>query len=1025
MKFTFAPESRPLSGYTIKRAIDRGGFGEVYYALSDAGKEVALKLLQHNLDVELRGVRQCLNLRHPNLVTIFDIRTDEDEDHWIVMEYAGGQTLEQVLAEHPQGLPPAEALRWIQGVAAGVEFLHTRGLVHRDLKPGNIFADQGTVKVGDVGLSKFITPSRRSAQTESVGTVHYMAPEVSRGRYGPEVDVYAAGILLVEMLTGKVPFNGESTAEILMKHLTATPDLSQISPGLRPLLERALDKDPARRLGSIQEIAQGLEHFVAGKQPIVETRPSITIAEENRRRETVPPPLPQETVLETTSAAAHADELSQFWHYVGLFFRPEMTFVKRAFRNAYRIWKTEIPVYTRWPVAILAILFSPVLTLAILALTPSFLFISALYFGIREILRVAIWISDPPPGTHPWTRLFGGKHSTFAPLQPSSPPSVTPAPVVATHSFSPSATPLTTVSVASTTPPEPALTPSSDQITEQSLSFYERWLGIPLLALAGFAGLLILDNLRDNDFIQLFWMIVVISFLISLRITSHHLNKHAVSNENRKGINLLLFSLAGFTTLLGFSGIEVLDVAPLLRFNDEVMVGSLLSIGGGLASFLLIRRRFSLTAPIPHMPATVQQSTPTPAFFGFGRVLLITSLLLLAIGSGSMLLATFAPQFSTINVGNVVPRAALSMKLPWIILLIPMVMGTAAFFLLRRSPSPIHSEAPPVKPVPQTLSNEDHLPPKKRPTEFWLITGFLTVWFAVTSGWIARIPIPASSDGTWLGLIFYPNTWTGLSLLVWAQILILALLIGRLVPRIQNPVESDPDPQRSRLRLLTGYLQSLLWSFLLAAGFTLTILGLGELTSSTWSKVSPSDLNASTFLHLVWLFSFLSLSSVVLLTQSYLRTRFGFLESSRFFTLIISGLLFAAVRTTLDRLLGPIVPVSLPQTGSPLTALELYIPYLQFFLPILVLGGWMKQISLARDRRFRLSRLIWVSLLTQFVCTLLGYPQNEFWVFLMASLSCIVQLGAPWSDPDKVIRPVSSPSPAPSKIYSVSLVQGA
>src|SRR5262249_8562718 len=76
MKFTFQPESKPLAGYTIKRAIHRGGFGEVYYALTDAGKEVALKLLKQHLDVELRGISQCLNLKHPNLVTIFDVKQD-------------------------------------------------------------------------------------------------------------------------------------------------------------------------------------------------------------------------------------------------------------------------------------------------------------------------------------------------------------------------------------------------------------------------------------------------------------------------------------------------------------------------------------------------------------------------------------------------------------------------------------------------------------------------------------------------------------------------------------------------------------------------------------------------------------------------------------------------------------------------------------------------------------------------------------------------------------------------------------
>ncbi len=219
MKFTFAPEATPLAGYTIKRAIDRGGFGEVYYALSDSGKEVALKLLQRNQQVELRGVSQCLNLKHPNLVTLYDIKTDSDGDHWVVMEYVSGKSLETVLDEHPQGLPLQDVEDWLAGIAAGTAFLHDRGIVHRDLKPANVFRENGIVKIGDVGLSKFITPSRRSAQTESVGTVYYMAPEVARGKYGSELDVYSLGVLLFEMITGQVPFTGESTGEILMKHL--------------------------------------------------------------------------------------------------------------------------------------------------------------------------------------------------------------------------------------------------------------------------------------------------------------------------------------------------------------------------------------------------------------------------------------------------------------------------------------------------------------------------------------------------------------------------------------------------------------------------------------------------------------------------------------------------------------------------------------------------------------------------------------------------------------------------------------
>ena len=202
-----------------------GGFGEVYYATSDAGKEVALKLIRRNLDTELRGMRQCLNLKHPNLLSLYDIRQDDAGDTWVVMEYMSGKCLETELADHPQGLPLQEALVWFHGIAAGVAYLHDHGIVHRDLKPGNIFCDEGVVKVGDYGLSKFISCSRRSGHTESIGTVHYMAPEVAHGRYGKELDIYALGAILYELLTGRVPFDGESVGEVLMKHLTAQPDV--------------------------------------------------------------------------------------------------------------------------------------------------------------------------------------------------------------------------------------------------------------------------------------------------------------------------------------------------------------------------------------------------------------------------------------------------------------------------------------------------------------------------------------------------------------------------------------------------------------------------------------------------------------------------------------------------------------------------------------------------------------------------------------------------------------------------------
>ena len=264
MKFTFQPESKPLDGYTIKRAIHRGGFGEVYYALTDAGKEVALKLLKQHFDVELRGVSQCLNLKHANLVTIFDVKRDADGDHWVIMEYVAGKSLSQVLDDYPNGMPMDEVRTWLAGLVDGLSFLHDRGIVHRDLKPGNVFLESGVVKIGDVGLSKFISESHRSAQTQSVGTVYYMAPEVAHGRYGREVDVYSLGIVLYELLTGRVPFIGESAGEILMKHLSEKPDLSPIPRRLRPVLASALEKDPLRRTPTVRQLLEDFKKAIDG-----------------------------------------------------------------------------------------------------------------------------------------------------------------------------------------------------------------------------------------------------------------------------------------------------------------------------------------------------------------------------------------------------------------------------------------------------------------------------------------------------------------------------------------------------------------------------------------------------------------------------------------------------------------------------------------------------------------------------------------------------------------------------------------
>jgi hypothetical protein len=259
MKFQYASGSRPLDGYTIKRGIGKGGFGEVYFAASDAGKEVALKHVERNLEIELRGVGQCLNLKHANLIDLHDIRYDEQGEAWVVMEYISGASLKDVIDRNPNGLPKEEVESWFRGIAAGTAYLHDHGIVHRDLKPGNIFEDEGCVKIGDYGLSKFISCSRRSGQTESVGTFHYMAPEIGKGAYGKEIDIYALGIVLYEMLTGRVPFEGESSQEIIMKHLTADPDLTAVVQPYRGMIERAMRKDPEKRFKNVAEMVALLD----------------------------------------------------------------------------------------------------------------------------------------------------------------------------------------------------------------------------------------------------------------------------------------------------------------------------------------------------------------------------------------------------------------------------------------------------------------------------------------------------------------------------------------------------------------------------------------------------------------------------------------------------------------------------------------------------------------------------------------------------------------------------------------------
>jgi len=254
---------RPLEGYTIQRAAGRGGFGEVYYAVSDSGRHVAIKAIQGCEEIELRGITQCMNLKSPHLVTIFDVKHSDQGRPFVIMEYVSGPSLADLLKESPGGLGSQKAAFFLREIGKGLSFLHQCGIVHRDLKPGNIFYENSYVKIGDYGLTKAIGAGSIN-QTIMVGTFHYMAPEIGAGRYGRSIDIYALGVLLYEMLTGQVPFLGASPAEILMKHMTAVPDLTNIEEPFARVIRNALAKDPADRYQSVQEMVEevfGTEHI--------------------------------------------------------------------------------------------------------------------------------------------------------------------------------------------------------------------------------------------------------------------------------------------------------------------------------------------------------------------------------------------------------------------------------------------------------------------------------------------------------------------------------------------------------------------------------------------------------------------------------------------------------------------------------------------------------------------------------------------------------------------------------------------
>jgi|HigsolmetaAR202D_1030399.scaffolds.fasta_scaffold10629_2 serine/threonine-protein kinase len=257
--------------YRVIERIGSGGMADVLRCEDmQLGRDVALKMLHRRFaaDEEFverfrREASSAAGLQHPNVVAVYD-RGSWDGTYYIAMEYLEGRTLKQIIAEEGP-LDPARAVDIITQVLKAARFAHRHGIIHRDLKPHNVIVDaEGRAKVTDFGIAK--AGASDMTRTGSImGTAQYLSPEQAQGHaVTASSDLYSIGVILYEMLTGRVPFEGESAVTIALKQVNEAPVPPShynpaIPPGLEAVVLRALEKDPTRRFADADEFIAALQ----------------------------------------------------------------------------------------------------------------------------------------------------------------------------------------------------------------------------------------------------------------------------------------------------------------------------------------------------------------------------------------------------------------------------------------------------------------------------------------------------------------------------------------------------------------------------------------------------------------------------------------------------------------------------------------------------------------------------------------------------------------------------------------------